>query len=336
MDLEELNCKDAQVINEIERLAPYSPRMPFEKQYGAVTTAAVYCGFKAPPAPLNGEWQHGHIIPERNLHPEYVLGSDGLARGRKNWRFYVARSDQKEYLESEGFSDVTAIGLPIIYVKKPEIERVTNSLLVMPGHTLPEDKITIDESQYVEYIASLKPNFSRVICCVHKNCLDTGLWVNSMKRIGVPSIRGASLNDANSLKRMALLFSYFDVVTSYSFGSHFAYAAYFGARVSWSGPNPIKARDVSQHVLFKNAPELIDLYNKLKEDRILEDEYSLLSYPPSAAQALSQWASYQLGEEHKKTPSELKTLFGWRYFERTIRTAKKVLRNQLRKAYKRY
>lgn len=316
------------LAHELETFAPPALDVPYDKQYGALTTAAAYCGFSTIPGRINGEWQHGHIIRERNIHPEFVVGSDGLARTRSGSRFFVARRDQADYLRSEGFADVVPIGLPIIYEAKPDIERMPETLLVMPGHTLPEDRVELDEVEYTRFVASLKKHFRQVVCCVHKNCFETGRWIASMERIGIPCIRGAFLRDANSLRRMAYLFSRFDVVTSYEFGSHFAYAAYFGARVSWNGPNPVLTKDLSRLKFYKNCPELIGILDHWKENGYLEERYGFLRIDPLSCGQLQSWGREQLGEQNKKRPAELRKLFGWNLFGRISRRADAALKKR--------
>ena len=93
----------------------------FNEAYGDSFIAAKYCGFNKTPKPTDGEWQHGWIIPERNIHPEFVIGSDGLSITRKNKKYFVARKDQEEYLFKQGFTNV-----------KVSCER-TGSLRILPS-----------------------------------------------------------------------------------------------------------------------------------------------------------------------------------------------------------
>ncbi len=69
-----------------------SPDLKTGAQYGAFNIAAKHCGLEQEPYPIIGEWQHGWIWPERNVHPEWVIGSAGTSFSvRKRRTFFVAR-----------------------------------------------------------------------------------------------------------------------------------------------------------------------------------------------------------------------------------------------------
>ena len=58
--------------------------------YGDIKALAGHAGINYIHAQLKGEWQHGWIPPERNIHPELVIGSCGLSRlDRRSRTFYV-------------------------------------------------------------------------------------------------------------------------------------------------------------------------------------------------------------------------------------------------------
>jgi predicted O-methyltransferase YrrM len=284
----------------------------YHHAYGDIWIAAKYCGFNKIPSPINGEWQHGHIIPERNIHPEFVIGSDGLSRIYKNKRYYVARQDQVEYSKSEGYADVHAVGMPIIYVKKPRVERLKRSLLVMPMHTLSDTNENINEEEYAGYIGSIAHNFSLIVCAVHKACFEKGYWIETFRKRNIEVILGAEEEDANTLEKMAYLFSMFEFVTTNEFGSQMAYAAYFGAKPSIAGPTPAWSRkDYINVTYYQNAPELLDILEEWKKNNFIKKKYPFLYVDPHHAVELKDWANFQLGESHRKSPGELKNLFGW-------------------------
>ena len=59
--------------------------------YGSDMVAANYCGLSSPAWSVNGEWQHGWIVKERNIHPESVVGTDGKSFGRReNGNFFCS------------------------------------------------------------------------------------------------------------------------------------------------------------------------------------------------------------------------------------------------------
>ncbi|MFA6440029.1 MAG: hypothetical protein WCX28_12015, partial [Bacteriovoracaceae bacterium] len=177
---------------------PGSLKTQFNISYGDNYVAARYCGYDTVPGHIAGEWQHGWIVSERNIHPEFVVGSDGLSRTRKQRRYYVARKDQQEYLQSQGYSDVIAIGLPILYVNKPNVERFPGSLLVMPVHSLSDTDEHWNDEEYAQYIESIAHKFTQVVLCVHSSCYKKGNWIKAFKKRNIPALIGADPDDENT------------------------------------------------------------------------------------------------------------------------------------------
>ncbi len=317
---------------------PGSVKTDFNYSYGDNHVAARYCGHPRVPGPIDGEWQHGWIVKERNIHPEFVVGSDGLSRTRRSRRYFVARQDQAEYLRSQGYQSVEPIGLPITYVPVPTVERIAGSLLVMPVHSLTDTQEQWNEDEYADYIASIAGRFSEVVLCVHRSCFVKGNWIGAFARRGIPAVLGADPDDANTYDRLALLFSRFEFVTTNSMGSHVAYGAYFGAKPSIAGPKPrFSRRDYERLTFYKNAPEVLDIVAEWNtSDRYRSIAPFLYTDPISAADA-REWGEDQLGLRHRRTPAELNHLFGWSLRARIrkngmkmFRTLKKTLRQPLR------
>jgi len=303
--------------------------------YGDVHIASKYCGFKKNHLSINGEWHHGAIIPERNIHPEFVIGSDGKSFSRRIVStFYVAREDQKKYLESCGYKYVHAIGMPIIYLEKPKIERIRNSLLIMPVHSLSDTIENYSGDSYANYIDSLSPYFNEIALCVHSSCFKKRNWIQPFIDRGIAIIEGADERDINSLNRMAHLFCRFEFVTTNGFGSHLAYAAFFGAKVSISGPIEKFDRTIYSKVLFySNVPELLDILEKWDKEEFIKKTYPFLFIKPQNAKHLNEWAEFQLGLDCKKSPSQLKRLFGWTFIDRFKCKVKKIVKIILARSF---
>jgi predicted O-methyltransferase YrrM len=305
-------------VNLIKKKFPFKSDK-YNYAYGDNHTASIYCGFKRTPKMINGEWQHGHIVPERNFHPELVIGSDGLSRFRKQKRYYVARQDQVSFLKEHGFHNVIAIGLPILYVKKPNLTRIKNSLLIMPTHSLPGVENQLDESKFIDRIKHHLDLFDLVVCCIHRNDFDRNIWMESMKGIGIESVTGADNNDVNTYPRLATIFSEFEYMITDDFGSHVSYAAYFGCKVSIIEKiydKNIYERNMryllSNSVFYKNNPELFEKYLiSFYENEIYKRNYPFLYKEITKAEVEKNWACYQLGIENMRTPNELRRIFGW-------------------------
>lgn len=292
--------------------------------YGDQLVAARYCGMAAPRYAMQGEWQHGWIGPERNIHPEFVVGSDGKSHERrKSARFFVARQDQVEYLGSLGYRHVHAIGLPIVYLAQAALERVPNSLLVMPAHSLPETREEWDADAYADYIRSIAPRFAEICLCVHKSCAEKGNWVSAFEDLAIRIVEGADERDHNSLLRMAALFSRFEFVTSNAHGSHLVYASYFGCKASVAGPRPRWKRSQFENVPFyRNAPEVLDIIEEWNRSDRWNALYPQFRREPWEATPSREWAAWQLGEQCKKPPRVLRRLFGWDLGGRVVHVGK--------------
>lgn len=280
--------------------------------YGELMVAAKYCGYKSVPAPIGGTWQHGAHIPEDNIHPELVVGADGASRFRKNHRQIVARDDQKLFLESHGYKSVQAIGLPILYVPRPDVSRLPDSLLVMPVHSTLDKTDLKSIQKYVDYLESKKTYFKEIVVCLYGDDFKSAGFRELFEDRGFPVIRGSEAGDVSSLSRMAFLFSRFETVTGNGAGSQFVYAPVFGARVSISGP------ELEGHSLgnlnipfFINFPEAIDIFRKNPLNRRWKQSYPFIFREPENAAIHFSWALQIAGNQSKLPPEELQRALGW-------------------------
>lgn len=307
-------------------------------QYGVKLVAARYCGFPDMPFGYPGEWQHGWHPPEHNLHPELVVGGDGLSRQSRTLRhFWVSRQDQADFLHDHGYTKVTAIGLPIIYVPKPSVERLKNSLLVMPAHSLPDTEHEWDFDAYADYIAEIAPRFSRVVVCVHPSCFARGYWVHAFRERGIAVISGADIFDQNSLYRMAELFSRFDFLTSNSSGSHLVYGAFFNCKPSISGPVPTRRMDDFRNsLIYRNAPDLLPLVFSINSMDSLRAAFPHLFCEPWSAIDCRPWAEWQIGKQCQKRPDELRRHFRWTFTRLAYQCAASVWRPLKRAVRRRF
>jgi len=94
--------------------------------YGNLKIMRKFCSF--PGLKIPGVWQHGWSPIFYNEIAEMVIASNGLTKKNKNNTYFVAVEHQREALIKEGYSDVHAIGLPIIYLPEYSFKRKTGSL----------------------------------------------------------------------------------------------------------------------------------------------------------------------------------------------------------------
>jgi hypothetical protein len=316
-------ASDAGLVHKLDLPARAYPAG--SRHYGAQRVAATYCGLREVPDEINGEWQHGWIPPDQNLHPERVVGGDGRSYERRTTRrFYVAREDQVDFLKGHGYRFVWAVGLPILYVATPTVSRIPGSLLVMPAHSLPEAEELWSHEAYAEYVSSVASRFTCIYVCLHQSCIDKG-YSAAFERRGIAVVGGADFRDENSLNRMAALFSQFEFMSSNTLGSHIPYASYWGCKVSVAGPRMTWSReDLEELTFYKNAPDVIDL--TLAQYAQFHDQHPQFLCDPWAAVEQRQWGARQLGEHCRRSPEELKRLFGWSFAGRIRSYPRRLLR----------
>jgi hypothetical protein len=284
--------------------------------YGCRYLLARHCGLSIAPwqgnlEPSGGNWQHGWHPPEHNVHPDAVVGYDGMSeKYRSSKHFFVARVDQVAYLKRCGYRNVRAIGLPILYVNGIRPDRVPNSLLIMPSHSTKETNHSWDFSNFIINLKSVLPNYAFVVACIHPACIEKGYWLEEFEELGVPIIEGASGGDRNALVRMANLFSIFTDVVGNGFGSHLVYAAYFGANPFLIPPWPVvKEDDYLADPLYRSNPEVVRALLAVTTEDMVKTHHPLLFRRDSVGK--KSWANFQIGHESKLSPFEAKRVIGW-------------------------
>lgn len=305
----------------------------WSEHYGAIKILESYCKKKIiikKPYQYFG-WIHGTHGPWRLKNPGLLLYNFE----DKVFKYLVATKDEENYLKNYGYKNTYAVGMPILYIPTINLNRISNSLLIMPSHTLKGHKIE-DESQfrrYVNYIKTYLYKFSHVAVCLHYGCIENGYWINEFSEIGVQVIEGARIDDSNALIRQAALFTQFEFVTTNNWGSHVAYALFFGCKVSISGPYPslsfeqlLKA-DGTHQKNPENLKMLLSEELNLEKDKFLQDLY----VEPDKAVSNKSKGEYLVGFINKKEPSKLykiirPTLYSiFKYYLKVIRN--KILKN---------
>ena len=182
----------------------------------------------------------------------------------------------------------------------------------MPAHTLPYTKQRWDQKAYVKDIAKLKPHFSTIAACIHSACVDHDYWVSEFERQGIPWIRGADTYDKNALIRLNTFFKSFENMTTNSLGSHVAYAAYSGVKVSVYGPYAEPSiEDFRNDLSYKDYPELLRIYTENLKKNIIKCHYPELFITPMKAPQRKTWGKEMVGAKFKRKPAEIAELLGW-------------------------
>lgn len=181
---------------------------------------------------------------------------------RLGGNYLVATLEQKEFLTESGFDNLHAVGNPVVYSSKTPVSRQSGALLVMPPHLTSHTKAAFAEADYVDYIDSIRDQFTQVVCCVSLTCWEAGGWGKAFQKIGIPCIRGAGINDINALYRMRSIFDGFEYMTTNSIGSHIAYASALGCKVSVAGPlMGLKREHVKNEPFYQDHPHLLEAFS---------------------------------------------------------------------------
>jgi hypothetical protein len=278
--------------------------------YGADSIIKKYTHSLLTPRQIYGAWVHGIIFDQMHSHPYAIIGGNALNSNNPNW---VYRKVDEEYLKLHGIL-AKAIGAPICYLPKLSVnlERIPNSLLVMPAHSSHHVSSYNKEKsnsvlEYVDYVISIAPKFEKVVVCLHAECIKSNLWVNEFQDKGIDVIQGASTDDENALERIRAIMSQFEFVTSNVLGSHIAYAAFFGAKVSISGPYHKWHREAFLNdPFYAEHPYLLDVF--VNEESLARQFYPFLFVNPEHACTLECWGKEMVGVENTLSPNELSKL----------------------------
>jgi hypothetical protein len=273
--------------------------------YGANFVASNYCGIKEKTNVFF--WHHGLVSPWESLSFNHVVFN--LKNKRLN--YFVSSKSQCEILKKNGFVNVKAIGLPIVYVNKPQVKRIPNSLLIMPSHSLVGQMINNKQAMqtFVKTVEKYKSYFSKIGVCLHKNDFENNYWVDEFKKIGLEIYLGAQNNDKNTYYRQSFYYSMYETVFTNDFGSHVAYALFFGCKVS------ISDLSISLDLLYdgtwnRNPDSINHFYS---EDFLNLKELYLKKFYVNPFDAVSD---VELGKElvgyyYKVSPFKMRVLFGW-------------------------
>ena len=272
--------------------------------YGASYLIAQQIGRKKPPVSF-AHWRHGWIYLNPIIHPRQLGGDPSLVH-------LMATTEHVQILNNFGYKKVSAVGLPFIYADNFKTERKAGSLLVMPGHSLPYTNPHLNEHNYVSQIAAMQPYFSTIVACLHSSCFAKGLWVSELEKYGIPYIIGADLYDKNSLSRMNYIFKSFEYMTTNRIGSHIAYAAYSGCKVSIFGEYlPFTIEEFADDPFYRQYPDLMHYCVEKSQKSQLEKQYPDLFVTPWEAPSRKDWADEVVGLKHKRSPAKIAKLLGW-------------------------
>lgn len=288
-----------------------SPYLGNSLLHGAGKVAGSYVGLRSLPQRIRGAWIHGWLPDSIYcLDPDMPFGE----RVEKDSVRYVASKAHEKYLREGGYH-AKAIGLPIAYLAPKTYPRRPRSLLVMPVHSETSTTHKWKFREYAEQIAAMKPQFDQIVACVHTSCITNGYWVDDFASVGIPVVEGAHGCDLNSLERIRALASQFEFVTTNGFGSHIAYGAAFGAKVSIHGEFcNYTEEDHTDLEFYASRPGLLEkLIASVSETSVRSVLGEFFRHPSEAEQKL-EWGLEQIGYHNRVSPAEMRKCFGWEWY----------------------
>lgn len=289
------------------------PRRCEPDAYGASFLIAQKLGLSDVPESTS-TWTHGWR--DSDAHPEQIA-----PQSNKTQTNLVPTEKHAQKLRSEySYRNVHAVGCPIIYASPLEVDRIPNSLLVMPPHTLPYLEDDWNETAYVSVVQKVAENFEHVIACIHRHDIKKGNWVDSFSEAGIPHVPGTRVRDKHALVRLQTLFHMFEAVSTNTIGSHIPYAAYCGCRVSIHGPYAHRSiSDFKKDPVWSGEREHVLRHRlRISREEAVREKYPFFFCAPSESETHVEWAEEELGEDCKRAPKELSTLLGWRWHEQAL------------------
>jgi hypothetical protein len=277
--------------------------------YGASHIAANYCGYRKVPF-FSGEiWQHGWVSDGLSI-PEQVFGG-GIQS--KDTALLVATQAQESFLKEHGYANTHATGLPSVYLPSLDQPREENTLLVMPGHTVPGMGNDSNQSvNYMNHIRKHASSFEKTTVCVFGTDYDQkGVWRTAFEDAGFEVIRGVD-HKYYALELQKRRFMKYSHMTTNVFGSHIIYACAYGAKVSISGNYEAPKEENYKNIPFyKDYPNALTSAVNLFSEETMRTKHPWLFCNPDGARSNIPWGESQIGMQCKKTPKHLKNIMGW-------------------------
>jgi hypothetical protein len=278
--------------------------------YGIGSLIARDLGYRRVPRSF-AQWLHGWIFTTPITSPREIT-----FWGNPKDQILVTTDDQVQILRSFGYKNVYAAGLPFIYGNRNPVIRQPNSLLVMPSHASAYTEQLVNQENYIQFILKFKSEFDQIIFCLHGSCVEKKYWIPVIEKYGFPWIIGASTDDRNALIRMNSILRSFSHMTTNVMGSHVAYAATAGCRISIAGDyaSP-QAEEYRNDPWYDQYPDLLKKHIELFHETEIHQRFSQFFRLPIDGETYLQWGEEQVGMSYQICPQDLAQILGWTPFQ---------------------
>ena len=295
--------------------------------YGADSVLQNYCS-RTLEISSDYSWQHGWCCQERQDIDPILLIQEPVVEPAK--QYLVARQDEAQYLRQHGLS-ASAVGLPFVYAPSLEVKQKPHSLLVMHAHSLQYTEHQWRFDAYVEQIAKISDQFEQVTACIHPSCIEKGYWYPQFEQAGIDCITGSQAYDANGLVRMKTLLNQFEFMTTNCLGSHVAYAAACGVKVSIFGEYAeYREEDFAKSEFYNLHPHTLQPILQLHSESFARRRWPKFFVEPSKASQDTKWGAMQIGAANQISSAEMRKLLGWdpltQFSARTRKVSRSVMR----------
>jgi hypothetical protein len=257
------------------------------------------------------QWLHGWIFTTPITNPREIT-----FWGNPTDRILVTTDNQVQQLRSFGYENVYAAGLPFIYGNRNPVTRQPNSLLVMPSHSSAYTEQLVNQEDYIQFILKFRSDFEHIMFCLHGSCVEKKYWIPVIEKYKLPWIIGASTNDRNALIRMNRILRSFSNMTTNVMGSHVAYAATAGCRISIAGDyaSP-QAEEYQNDPWYDQYPDLLKKHIVLFHETEIRQRFSPFFRLPLDGETHVQWGEEQVGMSCQRSPKDLSQILGWTPFQ---------------------
>jgi hypothetical protein len=328
MTAQELLALDpASAASVIESWLPPVRELPVMSEvhyYGAAHLIAKAIGLDEPPPVEGVAWHHGPNLPplwglgelDPRIPPEemdYPFSSASPTAVR-----LLVQRKEEAFFQSLGCTRYIAVGTPFIYVPPMGLKRIAGMLLAMPSHSFVGGvghQHIESVRRYAQYLAGLRAHYPFVAVCLYGDDYKDQATRAVYESANLPILRGAAINDMNSLRRMRALFELFDCMTSNDIGSHAFYASATGCRVFLSDHSLFGEKEAiwSQHCFYQKRPHVMRNVLRWIDPVWLRAQWPWLYQGPGNPSASKSWADEFLGTANRRSPEEIASLLGWRY-----------------------
>lgn len=260
--------------------------------YGHSTTLREYAGVKLP-----------YAVPREIQHGWYGQP------GRYGDLHYAWNSKNLKWCSDSGYENVVAIGAPFLYLPPPESALCNSlgerSLVLFPMHSTPYvpflDPARIHR-EYLDEIRELSSKFNPITVCLHWFEYEKREVIRLFADEGIAVASCGHRDDPSFLKRFRDLTAKHAYASSHCYCTAIFYALYMRKKVFIFGETPTRAEVEHKLPQAVGHPSDDDLYSQVYPELLWCNFNDTSHY----------WiGEYELGLEFKRSPRELRRLFGW-------------------------